>query len=335
MKLNPQILTIVIAALSMAADAGATIGGLVPPTWGLVVAAVVAGLFALVRALHAIAAGESLKTLLTSVSSWTTALVILASIATAATGVVPVTHAAGVAAFAALMQRLARLLQSTLQPAGGDLPVATPKGLGFGAIPSTAQQKADNVVALPGPSTPPAGTPRRGPYGPGPGTVAVLVLAASLLWGAAARAQTPSDVAPPLSFCFGATTTCVVPDSGLQAVNYDLIHKQWSGGITGAGIGYALLYKSETPYASGVSVHVTFNFNQAAPSFLAPTFAVVVAHYFEAGYTPVFYDGRIGQQITLMVGLNAETLTALLTGKRLDARLAEARAAASGKAEAR
>ena len=165
--------------------------------------------------------------------------------------------------------------------------------------------------------------------------LALLVLAGALLWGSAARAQTPSDVAPPLSFCFGATTTCVVPDSGLQAVNYDLIHKQWSGGITGAGIGYALLYKSETPYASGVSVHVTFNFNQAAPSFLAPTFAVVVAHYLEAGYTPVFYDGRIGQQITLMVGLNAETLTALLTGKRLDARLAEARAAASGKAEAR
>jgi len=37
MKLNPRILTIIIAALSMAADAGATIGGLVPPAWGLVV----------------------------------------------------------------------------------------------------------------------------------------------------------------------------------------------------------------------------------------------------------------------------------------------------------
>ena len=80
-------------------------------------------------------------------------------------------------------------------------------------------------------------------------------------------------------------------------------------------------------------MHATFNFSQAAPSFLAPTFAAVIAHWFEAGYTPVFFDGRIGQQLTLMIGLNAEELTNLVTGKRLSARLAAARIAASAGAK--
>lgn len=198
------------------------------------------------------------------------------------------------------------------------------KALGAASAGALPARPMGEVVDLP--------TAKLGKPGPGAPVVAVLMLAGSMLWGSAARAQTPSDVAPPLSFCFGASTTCVVPDSGLQAVTYDLTAKKWNGGVQSAGIGYALLYKSDTPYASGVSVHATFNFSQSAPSFLAPTFAVVIAHYFEAGYTPVFYDGRIGQQITLMVGLNAETLVTLLTGKRMGVRLAAARAAASGKA---
>ena len=178
--------------------------------------------------------------------------------------------------------------------------------------------------------------PLRGGSGYGDKIGALLVLAGSLLLGSTAWAQAPlvaNDVAPPLSFCFGASTTCVVEDFGLQAVNYDLTAKKWSGGIQAAGFGYALLFASDQPYASGFSVHATFNFSQAAPSFLAPTFAVVVAHWFEFGYTPVFYDGSIGQQLTLMIGLNAEELTSLVTGKRLGARLAAAKLAASaGKA---
>ena len=169
-----------------------------------------------------------------------------------------------------------------------------------------------------------------------PGKITMLaVLAGSLLWGSTAWAQglVANDVAPPLSFCFGASTTCVVEDFSLQAVNYDLVNKQWSGGISAAGFGYVLLFASDTPYASGFSVHATFNFSQAAPSFLAPTFAAVIAHWFEAGYTPVFFDGRIGQQLTLMIGLNAEELTNLVTGKRLSARLAAARIAASAGAK--
>jgi hypothetical protein len=177
--------------------------------------------------------------------------------------------------------------------------------------------------------TPPAGT-RSGAGYPGKGGALLIFLVASLLAGAAV-AQTPNDVAPPLSFCFGSSTTCVMPDSGLQAVNYDLLNKKWSGGITGVGVGYALLFATDKAYASGVSVHATFNFSQEAPSFFAPTFAFVAAHYFEAGYTPVFYDGRIGQQITLMFGINAESIMSRYTGKNMDQRLAAARLASAGK----
>jgi hypothetical protein len=140
-----------------------------------------------------------------------------------------------------------------------------------------------------------------------------------------AFAQTPvtfSDVAPPLSFCIGQTTTCVMPDFGLQSVNYDLKAKAWSGGITNIAAGYALLFASDQPYASGFAVHASFNFDQKAPSFFAPTFALVGFHWFEVGYTPVFMDGQIGQRLTLGVNLNAEAITTLFTGKNLDARRA-------------
>src|SRR5271157_4461539 len=106
----------------------------------------------------------------------------------------------------------------------------------------------------------------------------IVFIFAVLLFAAPAFAQTPpstvvvpSTVAPPLSFCFGASTTCVVPDFGLQAVNYDVTNKKWNGGITSIAVGYALLLASDKPYASGVALHTSFNFNQAAPSFFAPT----------------------------------------------------------------
>jgi hypothetical protein len=131
---------------------------------------------------------------------------------------------------------------------------------------------------------------------------------------------TPSTASPPLSFCISETTICVVPDVGLQTVSYDLKAKKWQGGVTAMAAGWALLFASNAPYASGVAVHASFNFGQAAPSFFAPTFSFVICRWFEAGYTPVFMDGQIGQQLTFGVNVNAEALTALLTGQNLEAR---------------
>lgn len=155
--MNARTITILIAALSMAADIGVTVGGLLPPTWGLIAGAVVAGLFAMVRVLHNVADGVSIKTLLSSPSSWATALVIVASFLSAVSGVVPVAYATGIAAFAAAMLGFARKLQTTLQPASGAMLIATPKGLGLGVIPSTAQQQSGKVDMY-GTPTPPAGT---------------------------------------------------------------------------------------------------------------------------------------------------------------------------------
>jgi hypothetical protein len=159
-----------------------------------------------------------------------------------------------------------------------------------------------------------------------------ITLFALTLMPLAARAQTPTPdptpttVAPPLSFCIGAGFTCVVPDIGLQTINYDLKAKQWSGGITSVAAGYALLFASDKPYASGVAIHASFDFSQAKPSFFAPTFSLVAFHYFEAGYTPVFMNGQIGQQLTLGVNLNAEAIVSLFTGQNIAQRFATAKA---------
>ena len=135
-----------------------------------------------------------------------------------------------------------------------------------------------------------------------------------------ATETTFDSVSPPLSVCFGQTATCIVPDFGLQTVNYDLKTKAWSGGITQLAAGWALLFANDKPYASGLAIHASFNFDQKTPSFFAPTFALVSFHWFEIGYTPVFMDGQIGQRLTLGANLNAESITALLTGQNLEAR---------------
>ena len=169
------------------------------------------------------------------------------------------------------------------------------------------------------------------PMPPGSTAAAIIVLAlGSLLFAGSAQAQTPaptpSDVAPPLSFCIGTGFTCVVPDVGLKNINYDLKAKQWAGGITGVAAGYALLFASDKPYASGVAIHASFDFSQTVPSYFAPTFSLVAFHWFEAGYTPVFMNGQIGQQLTLGVNLNAEAIASLFTGQNISQRLTTAKA---------
>jgi hypothetical protein len=164
------------------------------------------------------------------------------------------------------------------------------------------------------------------PMPPGPTAAALLVLAGGLLFAGRAHAQTPSptpsDVAPPLSFCIGTSYTCVMPDLVLNTVSYDLQAKQWAGGIQSAAVGYALLFASDKPYASGLAVHARFDFSQATASYFAPTFSLVGLSHFEAGYTPVFMSGKIGHQITIGINSNAESVMSLFTGKNIAQRYA-------------
>ena len=121
----------------------------------------------------------------------------------------------------------------------------------------------------------------------------------------------------------------MVPDLGLQTINYDLVAKKWAGGITAAGVGYAILFASDKPYASGFAIHASFDFSQTVPSYFAPTFSAVGFHWFEVGFTPVFMNGSVGKQLTLGVNVNAEAVTSLFTGMNLARRLAVRRVEAT------
>ncbi|MGO9289774.1 MAG: hypothetical protein ACLQIJ_13605 [Polyangia bacterium] len=301
--MNPKTLTLIIAAVTIAADAGATIGGLLPPAWALVVGALVAGLVAIDRALHNVAQGVSLKSYLTSPSAWAAALVIVASIISAGARVVPVAYATGVAVFAAMVLRVARVLQSALQPAGGQMLAATPGGLGTGAIPSTAAQQSGKVVSLPSTPTPPRGSP--GPSSAGPvvrkGTgygdkgsatiVQFLVLAAIaaamvLLFAIPAKAQT-------LGHCLltNADGTCklvVQPDIIKPVLDLNLKTGKVSGGIDVAALGacWGATYQPAAWYASGFDLCFNLVGSQTSPTVLYPSGTVHFLSYGMIGAGP-------------------------------------------------
>ena len=162
--------------------------------------------------------------------------------------------------------------------------------------------------------------------------LALLLVGSSLLFASPAQAAepTPSDAAPPISFCIGQSFNCVVPDFNLNAVNYDLGAKKWKAGITTIAVGYAFLYASDQPWSSGIALHGAGSFNQGTPSYFALTPTIVIAKYFEVGASFIFLDGAIEKDLTLGLSLNAEVLTSLLSGKgikaRYQARLLAARA---------
>lgn len=133
------------------------------------------------------------------------------------------------------------------------------------------------------------------------------------------------DVAPPLSFCFGKTSICVMPDLNLSTVNYDLDAKKWDAGVTSVGVGYMLLFASDRPYASGIALHGAGQWSQTGPSYFALVPTVVLAKYFEVGVRLSFMDGSIGKYLTLGLGANADVIMSWLTGKNIRERLAAKR----------
>lgn len=133
----------------------------------------------------------------------------------------------------------------------------------------------------------------------------------------------PTDVSPPLSFCIGRTTHCVLPDLGTSAVNYDLQKKRWDAGVASLGVGYALLFWSDRPWAPGIAMHASGQWGQAGSHLdLVPT--VVVLRYLHAGATYRLADGGGGWRLTLGAGAPLD----LLSGRTMRERLADARVAA-------
>jgi hypothetical protein len=168
--------------------------------------------------------------------------------------------------------------------------------------------------------------------GTGGTSLVVLFLAGLLTWPATVSATeksqpTPSDVAPPISFCIGQTFNCVLPDFNLNTVSYDLDLKQWKAGVNTVAVGYMFLYASDRPWASGVALHGAGQWSQGAPSYFAVVPTLVVAKYFEVGMSFVFLNGRVEKDVTLGLSANAEVLMSLVTGKTMQGRLQAARLA--------
>ncbi len=145
--------------------------------------------------------------------------------------------------------------------------------------------------------------------------------------GALAAEPTPSDVAPPISFCFGSSFNCVIPDFNLNNVNYDLGAKKWKTGVSTIAVGYMFLYASDKPWASGVALHGAGQWSQGSPSYFALVPTLVFAKYFEVGMSFIFLDGSIEKDVTLGLSANAENLVSLITGKTIPVRLQAAKLA--------
>jgi hypothetical protein len=114
----------------------------------------------------------------------------------------------------------------------------------------------------------------------------ILLALAIFLVSTQARADINlDDIAPKVTKCWG--TTCVMPDASLNAVLFDISAKKWEVGTTSLGAGLALLFAADSPYASGISAHVTGVLTQETgkSSFAMPTIGAVFLRYFEVGYS--------------------------------------------------
>lgn len=290
-----KIVGIIIAALSMATAAVASIEGLISPTWALVVSTIVAGGYGVIRALQKVASGTPLASLFTSTEAWGSALVILAAIASAVSGVVPVSYATGLVAFSAILVKFGRILQGTL-------------GQFSGAPVNQPAVQAAKAAAGTGPTLPPPATGTRlgTGYPPGPKAAAVLILGASLLLAGAARAQTP---APSQQFggCFAQGQVCLGPSASITLGELNLATSKFSGGII-PGVGYGATYAQDQWYATGLSLYFSFKAGQDGPNQAIPSLVLSFANYVRVGTGVAITEtsGPVQTQWLLLFGLGSD-----------------------------
>jgi hypothetical protein len=123
--MNTRRITLAIAILSTLATALLAVKDVLPPQWALLVGALGSGAYALVRSAQKLAAGATLKGLLSTSETWGAMLVLAAAIVSAVAGVVKPEHAGGAVAFAGILLKAARMLQAG--GLGGQPPMA-PQG---------------------------------------------------------------------------------------------------------------------------------------------------------------------------------------------------------------
>jgi hypothetical protein len=154
----------------------------------------------------------------------------------------------------------------------------------------------------------------------------IIVLAAALGAASTARADIVLDnIAPSVTKCWG--NTCVMPDAAVNATLFDISAKKWTVGTTSLGAGIALLFASDQAMASGLTVHLTGVLSQeeGKPSFYMPTIGVIVARYFEVGYSRAFNgDGTSKGYLSFAGNVPWDVFTkATLPQRAMAARMAE------------
>lgn len=178
------------------------------------------------------------------------------------------------------------------------LGLATPPGAiapwipGKDAGPSKAVPSS--VVALFGPATPAAGTPRRD-GGSTPGLpVALLVLAGSLLWGSTAWAQSPVP-GPSYGGCFAGGVLCAGPSASITVVSFNLATSSFTGGVS-PGVGYGLTYTPPSaPWAAvGLDLYASVRLGQNLPNMAAFSLMGHAFNYIFLGAGPTVTQEPVG-----------------------------------------
>jgi hypothetical protein len=111
-----KYIAIAITLLSLAATVLSAVAGWVPPGWGLIVAALVGGIYALVRAGRKVLDGADWKTLAASTETWFAVLTWTASLAGLLSGVVPAKYAGLASGIAATLLAVSRQLNGQTSP---------------------------------------------------------------------------------------------------------------------------------------------------------------------------------------------------------------------------
>ena len=143
--MNRKNVTIAVTVLSLAATALSAVEGWVPPGWGLVVAALVTGVYALVRAGQKVLDGADWKSIYKSTETWFAVLTWAASLAGLVSGVVPAKYAGLASGIAAGLLTISRQLNGQTSPIADSLRVQGMEG----AIPTALIKPIDGVPARP------------------------------------------------------------------------------------------------------------------------------------------------------------------------------------------